>query len=112
MIVTENGLAYIKITDDLLKEYGVDSASSGNIISELKCIDEILVWVFLTEDKKSNLIRANIRSRGPIVNEVAATYGGGGHKFASGVRLSNWEDAENLINDLELIAQNYQEEQE
>lgn len=112
MEITENGLAYIKITDDLLKEYEVDSASSGNIISELKCIDEILVWVFLTEDKKSNLIRANIRSRGPVINEVAASYGGGGHKFASGVRLSSWEDAENLINDLELIAQNYQKEQD
>ena len=110
--ITENGLAYIKITDDLLKEYEVDSASSGNIISELKCIDEILVWVFLTEDKKSNLIRANIRSRGPVINEVAASYGGGGHKFASGARLSSWEDAENLINDLELIALNYQKEQD
>ena len=111
MEVTENGLAYIKVTDDLLKEYNVDSASSGNIISELKCIDEILVWVFLTEDKKSNLIRANIRSRGPIINEVAANYGGGGHKLASGARLTSWDQAEDLINDLEEIVENYQKEQ-
>lgn len=111
MEITENGLAYIKITEDLLKEYGVDSASSGNIISELKCIDEIVVWVFLTEDKKSNLIRANIRSRGPIINEVAAIYGGGGHKFASGARLTSWSQADNLINDLEKIAENYRKEQ-
>ena len=111
MEITANGLAYIKITDDLLKEYGVDSASSGNIISELKCIDEIMVWIFLTEDKKSNLIRANIRSRGPIINEIAATYGGGGHKFASGARLTSWSQAENLINDLEKIVEDYQKEQ-
>ena len=78
----------MEVTDDLLKEYGVDSASSGNIISELNCIDEILVWIFLTEDKKSNLIRANIRSRGPIINEIAAIYGGGGHKGAAGATLS------------------------
>lgn len=112
MEITDNGLAYIKISEELLKEYGVDSASSGNIISELKCIDEIIVWIFLTEDKKSNLIRANIRSRGPIINEVAAIYGGGGHKFASGARLTSWDQAENLINDLDEVAKKYQEEQE
>lgn len=111
MEITENGLAYIKITEELLKEYGVDSASSGNIISELKCIDELYVWAFLTEDKKSNLIRANIRSRGPIINEVAAIYGGGGHKLASGARLTSWEQADNLIKDLDKLAKEYQEKQ-
>ena len=106
MEVTDNGLAYIKITDSMLKEYGVDSASAGNIISELKCIDEILIWVFFTEDKKSNLIRANIRSRGPAINEIAAIYGGGGHKLASGARLVSWEQAENLIDDLDEVLKN------
>ena len=107
MEVTENGVAYIKITEDLLKQYEVDSASSGNIISELKCINEILVWVFFTEDKKSNLIRANIRSRGPIINEIATKYGGGGHKFASGVRLTSWNEADDLIEDLDNLAKIY-----
>ena len=111
MEITENGLAYIKISEELLKEYGVDSASSGNIISELKCIDELYVWAFLTEDKKSNLIRANIRSRGPVINEIASIYGGGGHKLASGARLTSWEQADNLIKDLDKIAKEYQEKQ-
>lgn len=112
MEVTDNNLCYIKITDELLKEYNVDSASAGNIISELKCVNEILVWVFLTEDKKSNLIRANIRSRGPIINEVASKYGGGGHKFASGARLTSWQQAENLISDLDELTLEYNKEQE
>lgn len=112
MEITENGLAYIKISDELLKKFEVDSASAGNIISELTCIDEILAWVFLTEDKKSNLIRANIRSRGPIINETAAIYGGGGHKFASGARLVSWQQAENLINDLDKVTKKYKEELE
>ena len=106
MEVTDNGLAYIKISDEMLKKYGVDSASAGNIISELKCIDEILIWVFFTEDKKSNLIRANIRSRGPAINEIAAIYGGGGHKLASGARLVSWEQVDNLIDDLDEVLKN------
>ncbi len=107
MEVTESGTAYIKITEDLLKKYEVDSASAGNIISELKCVNEIVIWIFLTEDKKNNLIRANIRSRGPVINEIAAIYGGGGHKFASGARLISWNQADNLIEDLDKIAKEY-----
>ena len=105
--VTDNGVGYIKIKDEILKEYGVDSASTGNIISELKCVNEILVWIFLTEDKKSDLIRVNIRSRGPIINEIATKYGGGGHKFASGVRLTSWNEADDLIEDLDNLAKIY-----
>ena len=106
MEVTDNGTAYINLTEDLLKEYEVDSASAGNIISELKCVDEILIWVFFSEDKKSNLIRANIRSRGPYINDIASIYGGGGHKLASGARLVSWEQAENLIDDLDEVLKN------
>ena len=110
MTVTDNGVAYIKITEEMLKEFGVDSASAGNIISDLKCVSEVLVWLFLTEDKKSNLIRANIRSRGPIINEIASIYGGGGHKFASGARLTSWSQADNLNKDLDDSSEKYIEE--
>ena len=110
MEITENKVAYIKIDEDLLKEYNVSSASAGNIISELKCIDEVLVWIFLTEDKNNNVIRANIRSRGPIINETASLYGGGGHKYASGARLTSWPQADNLINDLDNLTKKYIEE--
>ena len=41
------------------------------MINDLKFVNEIIVWVFLTEDIKSNLIRANIRSVGPYINDVA-----------------------------------------
>lgn len=111
MMVTDNGVAYIKIDDNLLKEYGVDSASSGNIISELKCVEEIYVWIFLTEDKKSNLIRANIRSRGPSINKVASIFGGGGHKLASGARLTSWKQADDLIKELDVLTLKYLEKQ-
>ena len=100
----------IEIAKEMLKEFDVDSASAGNIISDLKCVSEILIWIFLTEDKKSNLIRANIRSRGPIINEIAAIYGGGGHKFASGARLTSWSQADNLIKDLDNTSEKYIEE--
>lgn len=107
MIVSPNGLGYIKISDKTMKEFGVDAASAGNMINNLKYVNEIIVWVFLSEDVKSNIIRANIRSRGPFINEVAIKHGGGGHKYASGVRLNSWEDADKLISDLDNLVIDY-----
>lgn len=107
LTLTENGVAYIKITDRKLKEFGVDSAAAGNMINDLKFVNEIVVWVFLTEDIKSNLIRANIRSVGPYINDVATKFGGGGHKYASGVKLKTWDDSDKLINELDNLVKNY-----
>lgn len=107
LILTENGVAYIKIIDRKLKEFGVDSAAAGNMINNLKFVNEIIVWVFLTEDIKSNLIRANIRSVGPYINDVATKFGGGGHKYASGVKLKTWDDSDKLINELDELVKNY-----
>lgn len=109
LTLTENGVAYVKLTDKLMKEYGVDSAAAGNMINDLKFVNEIIVWVFLSEDIKSNLIRANIRSVGPYVNDIATKYGGGGHKYASGVKLKSWEDADKLIKDLDIITKEYKQ---
>ena len=109
LTLTDNGVAYIKLTDKLMKEYGVDSAAAGNMINDLKFVNEIIVWVFLSEDVKSSLIRANIRSVGPYINDIATKYGGGGHKYASGVKLKSWNDSDNLINDLDDITKKYKQ---
>ena len=109
LTLTENGVAYVKLTDKLMKEYGVDSAAAGNMINDLKFVNEITVWVFLSEDIKSNLIRANIRSAGPYVYDIATKYGGGGHKYASGVKLKSWEEADKLIKDLDIITKEYKQ---
>ena len=105
--ITKNKVAYIKLTDEILKQYEVDSASAGNMINDLKYVNEILVWVFFSEDTKMDIIKANIRSRGPVINEIASKYGGGGHKYASGARLKSWIDADNLIKDLDEITSTY-----
>ena len=111
LVLSDNGVAYIKLTDKVMKEYGVDSAAAGNMINDLKFVNEIIVWVFLSEDVKSGLIRANIRSVGPYINEVASKFGGGGHIYASGVKLKTWENADSLIAALDELVKTYKESQ-
>ena len=101
MTVTDNGLGYIKITNEVLNQLEVDSASAGNMINNFNFIKEVLVWATITEDVKNDQIRVSIRSRGPEINEVAEKYNGGGHKFASGAKLPSFADAMQLMQDLD-----------
>ena len=101
LIVTDNKLAYIIISDDVINELGVDSASAGNMINNYNYIKEILVWVTVAEDVKNNQYRVSIRSRGPEINKIAEKHNGGGHRFASGAKPTTIEEVMNLINDLD-----------
>lgn len=112
MEVTEHGVGYMKVTDKIINEFGVDSGSPGNIVNNFNFIDGVYVWVTLTEDVKNENIRISIRSRGPVINKVAEKYNGGGHKFASGARISNFGEAMKLISDLDKELEKYLKEKE
>ncbi len=105
--ITENGLGYIKLSDKILKEYEVDPASAGNMVNNFNYIKEMIAWVILSEDKVNNNIRGSIRSRGPIINEIASHYNGGGHAYASGVRLTKEEESDALIEELDQACLEY-----
>ena len=107
MKVTENGVAYIILTNDIINKFKADSASAGNMINNFNFIDEVLVWIIVTEDVKNNNVRVNIRSRGPAINKIAEKYNGGGHPQASGARLSSIAEAEALISDIDYATEKY-----
>ena len=107
--ITENGVAYIKVTDDDLKKYDVDVATPGNMINNFNFIKEILVWATCTEDKNNKIFRISVRSRGPVINHILERHHGGGHKFASGVRLQNSEEFDEIVKDLDAITKQYNE---
>ena len=111
MLITENGVGYIKISDEKLQEFHTDAASPGNMIGDFNYINEILVWVFVTEDVKNNNYRISIRSRGPVINSVAEKYNGGGHIFASGAKITDLNDSDKLIKDLDNLCKKYKKEE-
>ncbi len=110
MKVTDNKLGYVLITNDIINEFGVDSASAGNMINDFNYIKEILVWATITEDIKNNQYRISIRSRGPEINKVAEKYNGGGHKMASGVRCKTLDEALSVMRDLDNVLKVYNNE--
>lgn len=105
--ITENGFGYVKITEDDLNKYGVDAATAGNMVDNFNYINEVYAWGVFTYDKNNSNIRGSIRSRGPIINETASKYNGGGHIFASGVRVENFDVVDDLIKDLDKVCEEY-----
>ncbi len=107
MNVTKNGLGYIQITNEVINQFEVDSASAGNMVNNFNFINEMLVWATLTEDIKNDQIRVSIRSRGPEINQLAEKFNGGGHKFASGAKLKNFDEAMLLMKELDNLLEEY-----
>lgn len=109
LIVTENGLAYIKLTDEILNEYNADAATAGNMVNNFNYIEEIIAWAVFTADKANGNIRGSIRSRGPVINEAASLFGGGGHVYASGVRLKDFDEVDKLVQELDSVCKKYKD---
>lgn len=107
LTVTDHGFAYIKLTTEILKKYNVDPATAGNMVNNFNYIEGIYAWALFSEDPVNKNIRGTIRSRGPIINEVAALHNGGGHKFASGVRPKDFDEVDVLAKEIDLICEEY-----
>ena len=95
--ITENGFAHIILTPEILKKYNVDSATPSNMINDFSNIRGVYVWMFATYDERNEIYKVNIRSKGPVINDTAALFGGGGHKYASGARIREKEELQKLI---------------
>ncbi len=107
LTLTESGFAYLKIEQEILDEYGVDAATASNMVNNLNYIEDMYSWAIFAYDRSNNNIRGSIRSRGPIINEVASLYNGGGHIYAAGVRISDFDIVENIIKDLDEVCRKY-----
>ena len=109
--VTEHGVAYFKMSKETQKEFGLTTGTRSLLVDVLANIEGILVRVCFFEQDKDQ-IRANIRSEGPIINQIAERYDGGGHPKASGAMLDRWEVVEDLITELDLVCQYFDEDEE
>ncbi|HOZ54152.1 MAG TPA: bifunctional oligoribonuclease/PAP phosphatase NrnA [Bacilli bacterium] len=110
MTVSKQGVGYIVITDDMLKEFKVDSASVGNMMNNYNYIKNLTIWVVFVEDKKMNVIRASARSSGPVINKLFEQYNGGGHKLACGAKLKSFDQIPEILERLDAISEEYNTE--
>ena len=81
-------LGYIVVTQDILKNYGVEEWETDGFVQSILKIAGVRVAIFILELKDG--IKLSFRSKGEIpINELAKEFGGNGHKNAAGARLYN-----------------------
>ncbi len=98
--VFEDGIAYLKNTKEDLEKMNIDTFSvSRGMVNLASGIEEIKIWLNFTYDNETNKIIGEFRSRGIIIVDVAKSFGGGGHNFACGAALNDWEEVDLIINE-------------
>lgn len=105
--VTPNGFASLKIDKKIIQKYKVDAGTASNLVNNFNNIDEIYAWALVSYDEKQKLYKVNIRSRGPVINEIASKYNGGGHPRSSGARIQKMADVNKLLKDLDAVCKEY-----
>lgn len=103
---TTNGVAYIKMTPDIIKKYAVSLEEATSLVNELSCLEDCPVWMLFAE-YENNIVRARLRSKGPAINLLANKYDGGGHPMACGANVGNWETVEKLLKDADDLVKEY-----
>ncbi|MGY0693082.1 DHH family phosphoesterase [Virgibacillus sp. FSP13] len=104
--LTESGMSTIKLTKDLLNKYEVEPIETGQLVGVLGDVDGIKAWVIFIEEEDQ--IRVRLRSKGPVINTIAAKYDGGGHPMAAGASVSTWEETEQVVHDLDAVCRSYE----
>ncbi|MBU8770100.1 DHH family phosphoesterase [Cytobacillus oceanisediminis] len=94
-----SGAAVMILKKELLEEFQAVPSKASLLVSVLGDVKGIKAWVFFIEE--SDQIRVRFRSKGPIINEVARKYNGGGHPLAAGASIYSWEEMESVVRDLE-----------
>ncbi|MGE8206327.1 DHH family phosphoesterase [Heyndrickxia sp. NPDC080065] len=94
----DNGAASVMLSKELLTQYDVVPSEASLLVSSLGNIKGIKAWCFFIEEEDQ--IRVRLRSKGPIINQIAKKYNGGGHPLAAGASVYSWDEVNNVIRDL------------
>jgi phosphoesterase RecJ-like protein len=80
----EGRIAFISVTSDMMKQTGAKDEDCDGIVNIARNVEGVEVAAMFRE-KDENEIKVNLRSKTIIdVSSIATTFGGGGHKRASG----------------------------
>ncbi|TDQ39130.1 DHH family phosphoesterase [Aureibacillus halotolerans] len=96
--LSEEGVASVSITRQMLKQFETTAQEASQLVGMLGNVSGIKAWVFFIEEE--HLIRVRLRSKGPVVNTIAKRYEGGGHPLAAGASIYDWEMVHQVVSEL------------
>lgn len=105
--IDENGAGKVILSQELLSQYGIDDSETAAVVSLPGVIDEVLVWGIFVQQPEG-YYRVRLRSKGPIINELAKKHHGGGHPLASGASAKDLAEVAEIYDEIKEICHAYQ----
>lgn len=113
MNITENGVAYVHVTQEMKDRFGLTEEDASNSVGMMDSIKGCLCWLaFIDSSKEPGTIRVRLRSRFMTINQIAEQYRGGGHACASGATVYSEEEKMALIAMADAACKAYKETNE
>ncbi len=102
--IAENGAAQVVIAKELLEEYHLTVADTSGIVSVPGKIGDVKAWVLFVQNPEGTY-RVHLRSKGPIINEIAKAHHGGGHPLASGANAKDKAECDAIYEELKVACE-------
>ncbi len=85
-LVKDGDIAYMYVSEKMLKKHGLGHDATEDFINYARSIGGTrIAIIFIKRRGRKNTVRVSFRSKGEVnVGRLAALFGGGGHKNASG----------------------------
>ncbi|RMC38376.1 bifunctional oligoribonuclease/PAP phosphatase NrnA [Lactobacillus sp. ESL0236] len=111
MKVDASGAAYAILTQETLTKLGIDFNAASCTVSTPGRIKDIIAWNVFVE-KPDKTFRVHYRSKGPVINELAAKHDGGGHALASGANAKDMVEVKQIFAELVQVTKEYRKTHE
>lgn len=105
--IDENGAGYVFLDQAVLKKYGIKDSDTAALVPLPGTIDVVLAWAVFVEQPEG-YYRVRLRSKGPIINEVAKRHDGGGHPLASGANAKDQTVCQEIYQEIQKLCADYQ----
>ena len=107
--VEDSGTGHIILTQEILDRFKLTDENTHKIVPLPGQIRGVLNWGIFVQQVDGKY-RARLRSKGPIINEIAKEHGGGGHPLASGANAKDEAEIKEIVAKFEKAAIAFKEQ--
>ncbi|MFC4772890.1 DHH family phosphoesterase [Enterococcus hermanniensis] len=105
--IDDNGAGYVILDQAILNKYGIKDSDTASLVPLPGTIDTVLAWAVFVEQPEG-YYRVRLRSKGPVINELAKQYHGGGHPLASGANAKDQAMCQEIYQKIQVLCAEYQ----
>ena len=107
--IDEIGAGKVILSQELQQRFGVVDSETSAVVSLPGKIDEVVAWAIFVEQPEG-YYRVRMRSKGPVINEIAKRHHGGGHPLASGANAKDLEEVAVIYQEIQAAIKEFQAE--